>query len=568
MLRENSKVNKVWIEREGRREEAKRIAKELRISETLAEILTKRGIFNSQDAYRFLYPKLSDLSDPYLLPDIEKAAKRLLKAVKDEKLIGIYGDYDVDGVCGSAILYLFIKELGGKVKFYAPDRISEGYGLNENLISKMKNDGVSLVVTVDCGICDLKESRLIKSQNMDLIITDHHMPGRDLPCADCIVNPKLGNSNSIKDLCGASVAFYLAAAIRREIRRGALNMRLPELKTHLDLVALATIADLVPLLGDNRILAKYGLKQLSTTNKIGLLYLKEVCKLGREIDTFHVGFILGPRINASSRMADARAAFRLLVTDSESEARKLATYLDELNKERQRVEERVLKEAILMVDEKDFGIVLFSPGWHPGIIGIVASRIVDMYSRPTVIISGLGEKSKGSARSIEGIHIYDVLCECKNLLLGFGGHRLAAGLTIEPSNIEKFKERFNEILKNYPKEQFCPKLLFDKESNLNSIRGSLIKEIELLSPFGEGNPKPLFVARNLQLTDIKEIGQNFLKLKVKEGIFTYDAFWTKKFNGNFLNPPKRVDLLFSPKIGNLFGQSYLELSVVDIKPKG
>ncbi|MEW6411852.1 MAG: single-stranded-DNA-specific exonuclease RecJ [Candidatus Zixiibacteriota bacterium] len=503
-----------------------RLASETDLPVNVVKILVNRNIDTAAAIRQFLDPKLSDLKDPFELSDMDKGIERVTKALFDNEKIVIYGDYDVDGITATALLYMIFNKLGAQVDFYLPNRLLEGYGLSQESIDEAKSKGVSLIITVDTGITAVQEVAYARSQGLDVIVTDHHEPGESLPEAVAIINPKKPGCTYGGELSGVGVAFKFTQALYR-----ALNQDERELEDHLDLVALGTAADIVPLIGENRVLTKYGIKQIARTTKPGLKSLNFVSGLmGKDISTGQVVFILAPRINALGRLGDAGQAIRLLSTRDERAGAKIARKLDQENKRRKEIDETTLNEALAQMEEvtdldNDRAIVLAGEGWHQGVIGIVASRLVERYHLPTVMISIANGEGKGSARSIPGFHLCEALKECEPFLMKYGGHKYAAGLSIQADNIPAFRQKFIEVSNKYLSEDdILPKLLIDLEIELTDIDDAFMNAIEAFSPFGPQNMRPIFLTRNCEvLGQPYVVGRNHLKMKIKKGDAVFDV---------------------------------------------
>jgi single-stranded-DNA-specific exonuclease len=503
-----------------------KLASETNLPPNVTSILVSRKIDTAEDIKRFLNPQISDLKDPFTLSGMEKAVERVTRALYDNEKIVIYGDYDVDGITATALLYLVLNKLGAQTDFYLPNRLVEGYGLSKEGIDEAKSQGASLIITVDTGITAVEETLYAASLGIDVIVTDHHEPGSALPEAFTVVNPKLAYCDYASELSGVGVAFKLAQALYK-----SFNQDERELEDHLDLVALGTAADIVPLVGENRILTKYGIKQIARTTKPGLKSLTFVSGLmGKEISTGQVVFILAPRINALGRLGDARQAIRLLSTRDEQVAAEIARKLDSENKRRKEIDERTLQEALAQIEEtvdleNDRAIVLSGQGWHPGVIGIVASRLVERYNLPTVMIAVENDEGKGSARSIPGFHLCEALKECEPYLLRYGGHKYAAGLTIERRNIPAFREKFIEVSSRLlTEEDIAPKLNIDLEIELSDIDDTFMQALEAFSPFGPQNMRPVFLTRNCEVVGQPYVvGNNHLKMRVRKGEAVFDV---------------------------------------------
>lgn len=545
----------------------KAFSSELKISEITAQLLSNRGIDNIKDAGEFIACSLSSCHDPFLLKDMDKAVRRIKKSINNKEKILVYGDYDVDGMTSVAILKQALINLGAVVETYIPNRLEEGYGLNINAVKKSLKDGVSLIVTVDCGISSFKEIEYANALKIDVIVTDHHeIVNSRVPAAYAIINPLQESCGyPFKHLAGVGLAYKLVKALYDGTSFFAEDF--------LDLVSLGTIADIVPLKGENRILAKKGLDEINKRNRIGLNALTEVSGLnGKDVSSGHIGFILGPRINAMGRTGSPQKALDLLLSDNKEEALKLAKMLDAENRNRQKIESKILDEALSKIErEVNFKnhkiIVLGSEGWHPGVIGIVASRIADRFYRPTIMVSLDGKYGKGSGRSVEKFNLFDVLLQCKDLLMGFGGHEGACGLTIEKDRLDEFRDKINMEAENYVSEDvFSPQLDIDMEIPLNMLTENVIAEIESLAPFGEENPRPIFSSRNLIVKDgPRQIGKKGFKMWVTDNNITCEAV---SFGRNELTAPKNgsgVELAYMPSINDWQGLQSIQLELKDIK---
>ncbi|MBI4746663.1 MAG: single-stranded-DNA-specific exonuclease RecJ, partial [Deltaproteobacteria bacterium] len=450
-LRYQSK--KLWRVREPEIALQKTLAASLNISTITSQLLINRGISDVEQAGRFLSSTLSDIRSPLGMKGMKEGVERVLKALHNKEKIAIYGDYDVDGITSTSILLMFLKSAGADVSYYIPERIAEGYGLNADAIRSLAEKGVTLVITVDCGISDHTEVKLAKELGVDVIVTDHHEVPDDPPPAYVVINPKQqGCPFPFKNLAGVGVAFNMIIALRATLRDEGFwkGKEVPNLKEYLDLVALGTIADVVPLVDENRIFVKYGLMELTASTKPGIIALKEISGLSdAQINAGMVGYRLAPRINAAGRVGKGVDGVRLLTSERYDEAASIAKLLDDGNKERQGLEEVILREATEMAEAGLIygrkSLVLASENWHPGVIGIVASRIAEKYYRPTVMIALKNGVGKGSARSIHPFMLYEGLKECSHLLNEFGGHDYAAGLSINEENVEKFRDAFERV---------------------------------------------------------------------------------------------------------------------------
>lgn len=580
-----------WVLAESGGVVAAELAEQAGLHPLIAGLMVNRGITEPSDARAFLACDLSALSDPALFSQMEKAVARVRAAITNREKIVVYGDYDVDGVTGASLLYLALKELGAVVDCYLPDRMSEGYGLNGKALETLKNSGAQLVISVDCGITAVREAETARSLGLDLIITDHHeisglngLNGSNslsLPDAYAILHPGLLSARAsvqtrerVGVLTGVGVAFKLAQALFGVSADDA------RLAPYLDLVTLGTIADVGRITGENRILVRHGLEALSSeagTQRPGLAALKQVAGLnGKKIGVGVVGFTLAPRINASGRLGRADTAFRLLTTDSPEEALELARALDAVNKERQSVEERIREDARMLCSRTDIeasgALVLSSSEWHPGVIGIVASRIVEEFFRPTALICVRDGIGKGSARSIPGFNLYEGLVACSDLLLGFGGHKYAAGFTIAKDTIPRFRERLNSIvLERIGPQGFVRTLSVDGAVTLDELTMELMREMEKLAPFGQGNPEPRLGARDLEVVSSRIVGNNHLKLRLRQrNSVSLGAIAFNRANlfGTQVRDGARLAAVFTPRLNVWNGNISVELEIRDMKTEG
>ncbi len=556
------------------------IASKLKISPLLAQVLVNRGIVDVASARSFLQPQIAALGDPSLLPDIEKASIRINEAVRAGESIVIYGDYDVDGLSATALMYRCLKLLGAQVSYYIPERLEEGYGLNADAIQKLSEGGADVILTVDCGINACREADIARACGIDLIITDHHRPGQEIPNAFAVVNPKLHASHHIfRDLSGVGIAFKLAWAIGQSL--SPQKKVSPEFKDFLlsavGLVALGTIADVVPLVGENRIVTKYGLSALQHTEIPGLRALLDIADLSRiKLDAFHVGYRLGPRLNAPGRIGKAGIVVELLTTTCKERAAEIANFLERENKRRQEIQVDIMASARkkvmheLNLDETT-AIVLADQAWHPGIVGIIASKIVEEFNRPTVMIAVADDVGHGSARSIPSFHILEALESCRNKLLSVGGHAQAAGLKIRPDNINEFRDMLNRATsQKLCKTDLVRVLNLDAEITLSMLSKAVVTELARLSPHGEGNPIPLFAATNVKVVGqprrIGTKGQH-LSFYVRQGEVAIRAvaFGMGEQIDRLRQNGRTCSLAFTVKINTWMDSEQLELEVKDVK---
>ena len=550
---------------------AEPLAARLKISPLLAQCLLNRGLSEPDVIEKFLTPRLKNLSDPFLLPNMHVAVERLLLAHERDEPLVIFGDYDVDGVTSTTLLLEVLRKLGWRVDAYLPHRMDEGYGLSRDGVENcLKKFPVKLLLAVDCGSTAVETIAWLREQDVDVIVLDHHQVSNPAPAAVALVNPQL--SASFTELCSAGLAFKLAHAILKRGREtglpGAVDF---DLKSLLDLVALGTIADLVPLIGENRILVTAGLEKLNTTQRAGIVALKEVAQSPEKLGTHDVGFQLAPRLNASGRLETAEESLQLLLAENLDEALPLAQNLDARNRERQKIERGISDAASGIMrskfdGEKDFVIVEGELLWHIGVVGIVASRVLAEFYRPTIILGGDAEVWRGSGRSIAGFDLAAALRECDDLLIKHGGHAMAAGLTIASDKVDLFRARLNEIARRTLKpEDLQPPLRLDAEVGLKEITLDSLAELEQLKPMGQGNPALQFCARNLtQKKPPLRMGatKQHVKLWVTDGAVTHEAVW---WNAGAL-PDGKFDLAFAPSVNEFNGRTTVQLKVLDWRP--
>jgi len=544
------------------------LSKGLGVSPLTSQLLINRGINTIKEAEKFLFTSIDDLSNPWEIHGIKKACERFLLAKEKEEKILIYGDYDVDGITATAIMIEFIQLVGLDVDYIIPNRLENGYGLTVQMIDRIEEKSCNLLITVDCGITSIEEISLLKNKGIDVIITDHHNPGDTLPDAYAIINPKLGSPLEAHDLAGVGVTFKFIQALSEK-----LHIK-EELVKFLDLVALGTVADIVPLFGDNRILVKEGLEVLSKTDRLGLNALFTTCKIEKDsITTRELSFGLAPRLNAPGRIGDSDIALELLLTKSTQRSEEVAKNLNRINQERQAIEGAILKQAEELLEEIDLKkqriIVLSSELWNPGVVGIVASRLATKYYKPVILISKEGDIGRGSARSINGCNIYEALKCCSEQTIEFGGHEQAAGLTIESDMIDQFTEKINKwAWENLDETIFVKKMFGDAEVVLSELHKKLVTELEKLAPFGQGNPEPILVSRGLDVINSRKVGKlnNHLKMLVSSENKTIDAIGFKLgCYDEVATSGKRVDLAFYLENNIWNGSENLQLNLKDIR---
>lgn len=565
-------------------EQGARLAASLAVPAPVGRVLWARGYREPASADRFLTPRLDQLPDPFGLKGIEPAVARLAKALREREKICVYGDYDVDGVTSTALLVSMLRRMGGEVDFYVPQRLVEGYGLNVEAMHKLAARGVRLVVSADCGVTAVAEVDAAARLGLDVVVIDHHTASQDLPRAVAILNPhQPGCTFPGRELAAVGVAFHLLLALRKRLReQGWFSDKRPEpnLREQLDLVALGTIADVVPLTGPNRVLVHFGLRELARGQRIGVLALKSVAQLAGEVSAGDVGFKLGPRINAAGRLDDASVGVRLLLSEDLREARSLAGQLDKANAERQELQARIAGEAIEKAAqlEQRMSLVISSPGWHVGVVGIVASRLVEKFHRPAVVIAEDGGVAKGSGRSVEGFHLYDALARCSRTLTKFGGHKHAAGVTLDTARIAEFADALeSEARAKLQRDQLVPRLRIDAELRPADIDLKLAQAFRRLAPFGAGNPEPVFLCSELTahevrlLPDKRGAGPGHLKLRLGElrGVAEVDPpeFDAIGFGlgGTALAVGARLDAAFQLSVDEWNGAPRLQLKLKDLR---
>lgn len=561
--------------KEPEQESVDRLLKDGNIPPLTARLLVNRGIVGPQAAGRFLSAALADLYDPFLLLGMEKAVSRLAKAARSGERICVYGDYDVDGITSVALLLGFFRGLGVDSFYFIPLRLEEGYGLSEEGLKCVAGQGAKVIISVDCGITSVAEAELCASLGVNLIITDHHMPGETIPPAFAVINPlQPGCPFPFKYLAGVGVAFNLMIGLRSRLRHEGLFVAKdePNLREYLDLVALGTVADIVPLVDENRIFVKYGLMELTSSRRIGIQALKEVAGVTGEVSCGAVGFRLAPRLNAAGRLEDAALGVELLLCGDRQKASVMATELDASNTERQALEKAILSDVLAKVRETPAlqnrkSIVLASEEWHPGVIGIVASRIVDIFHRPTILIALQDGNGRGSGRSIPKFHLHDALHACSEHLVKFGGHKYAAGLSIEETTLKAFIEGFDEVASGLlTPADLIPELAVDAMLQPEEISYELAEALEAMAPFGMGNPEPVFMLEGIRVADLRILKERHLKLRLVAGERNLDAIGFNMAEKRDI--PDIVTVAFSMQINEWNGRKSVQLRIRDIKAAG
>jgi single-stranded-DNA-specific exonuclease len=551
---------------------AGQLANGLHVSPLLTQCLLNRGLSELASISTFLQPRLKQLADPFLLPDMGVAVERLFLARERKEPLVIFGDYDVDGVTSTALLIELLRTLGWTADFYLPHRVDEGYGLSQEGVENcLKKFPVSLLLAVDCGSTTVDSIAWLRQRGVNVIVLDHHQVSAPAPAANALVNPHRAPNGDFTSFCSAGLAFKLAhALVKRGRELGLPGMADFDLRPLLDLVALGTIADIVPLIGENRILVAAGLERLNSTRRPGLIALKQVAQCPEPAGTHEVGYQLAPRLNAAGRLETAEDALHLLLARNLDEALPLARKLDAHNRERQQIERIIAEQAVAAVrarfqPETDFVIVEGHESWHVGVVGIVASRVLHQFYRPTIIVGGDGVEWRGSGRSIAGFDLASALRECADLLVRHGGHAMAAGLTIAPGKVEAFRSRLNSLARAVLKpEELQAVLSLDAEVGLEEMTLPCLTALDQLRPAGQGNPGIQFLARGLEhQRPLQRVGaeKQHVKMWVTDGGTTHEAVWWGA--GNESLPVGRFDLAFAPQVNQYNGRRLVQLRVLD-----
>ena len=557
---------------------AAELASHLRVPPLFASCLVNRGCSTPEVASHYLEPRLARLSDPFLLPNIDSAVERLLEAHRNNESFVIFGDYDVDGVTATALLTEFFRALGWQCSYYLPHRLDEGYGLTQDGVENcLQKNPVKLLLAVDCGSSANEVIQSLVDRGVEVLVLDHHQVSSPLPPAKALVNPQLLPAESpdshLKNLCSAGLAFKLAHALLKRCRTLGWPKALDHnLKQYLDFVALGTVADLVPLQRENRILVRIGLERLAETNRVGLQALKKVAGISGSVNCHEVGFQLGPRLNAAGRLETALDALELLLTTDPARAESLAQALDTQNRERQSIEKKIADEVITAIRSRfnpsaDYAIVEGDARWHLGVVGIVASRVLREFHRPVLILGSDGSENwRGSGRSIEGFDLAANLRQCGDLLLKHGGHAMAAGVTMLSSKVEDLRTRFNELARaTLPPEALQPVLKLDAEISLRDLTFHFLQTLQRIQPIGQGNAPVQFAARSLRATNLRRFGadEKHLRFQVTDGATSHQALW---WNCTLAELPLVFDLAFAPELSEYNGTLAIQLKVLDLKP--
>lgn len=555
-------MQKVWNVKKYDNDKINELMQKYNISEMLAKLIISREI---EDVDMFLNGTLDDLKDPYRMKDMDKFVKRVEEAIDKNEKICIYGDYDVDGITSITIMYKFLTSIGANVMYYLPDRLLEGYGLNKKALDSIKEEGAKLVITVDCGITAIDEVNYAKSIELDMCITDHHECAEVLPDAICIVNPKQKDDNTFSMLAGVGVAFKCITALAKKY-----NLSYDSYIKYLDIVALGTISDIVPLVDENRIISKYGLEMMNDTKNVGLKALLNTINF-KTVDSTMVSFGMAPRINACGRMGNARVAVELLLEKDKQKADNLAIELNNQNTQRQQVEKKIFQAAEKMIqkDHLDLknSIVLYNENWHNGVIGIVASRLVNIYYKPVILLTKENGVVRGSGRCPIDFSLYDTLTKCKDQLIQFGGHELAAGLSIEENKIEEFTSKFEEVvtesIAGEPK-QIIP---VDERIDYRDLNIQLLKDINTLRPYGQSNKEPIFMYKGLKVNSIRTIKEDkHLKLTLRDDKYQIEALAFSQGNRrDELRLGDKIDVLCNVDVNTYTTPRTIQLILQDFK---
>lgn len=558
-------MRKKWKYKELDEEKIDEIVKKFDVPELLATVLVNRGIVDDEEIRVFLNPTRSDFHDPYLMPDMEIAVERIIKAIDNQEKVIIYGDYDVDGITSITVLKKFLKTCGLEADYYIPNRLSEGYGLNRAAIDYIKEKEYTLIITVDCGISGIEEIEYANSLGIETIVTDHHEPMEVLPPAVAIVDLKRKDNDTypFKSLAGCGVVFKLTQALGMR-----LGINEKEYLKYLDIVCVGTISDIVPLVDENRVIAKLGLKLVEVTRNPGLKALLNASGY-KVVNSNTISFGIAPRINACGRMGYEEEALKLFLTENLVQASEITERLNKYNRDRQEIEKNIYDEAIKMMEKEDSNaqsIVLGSNNWHHGVIGIVSSKITEMYFKPSILICFEGEDGKGSGRSIPGFDLHEALAETAKYLEKYGGHEMAVGLSLKKKNFNRFKEAFEKYVEEKDITGIVPIIEIDKQISLKDIDSNIVKQLDLLEPFGEANRRPIFVYKNLKIDSIRALSDGkHLKMTLKDGNTIVNAIG---FNMGQLSKEymigDRIDVVGTLEINAYNGREMVQINVKDI----
>lgn len=558
-------MNKKWEIYKVNQEQVKELQEKYKINKLLATILANRGIIEDKEISKFLEPKRNDFYDPFEMPDMNRAVDRIIQAIENNEQIIIYGDYDVDGITSVTVLKSFLEERGKNTNVYIPNRLNEGYGLNKTAVEKIAEQGNKLMITVDCGITAIEEIKYAKQLGIDTIVTDHHEPAEELPRAVAVVDAKRSdNKYKCRNLAGVGVVFKLIQALSIK-----LGLEEKEYLKYLDIVCVGTISDIVPLTDENRVIVKLGLKLVEQTKNLGLKEILESCGYSK-LNSTVISFGVAPRINACGRMGHQEEALELLLTKQKERVKELTQNLNSYNKTRQEIEKKIYDEAIEQIEKYGLAekntIVVSGEGWHHGVIGIVSSKITELYFKPSILLCEEDEECKGSGRSIPGFDLHEALMKCSNSIDRFGGHSMAVGINIKKNKLEEFKNVFEEIAEQSGVNKIIPILNVDAEMKLDDISKEMVESLKQLEPFGEANKVPIFAFKNLKIDSIRSLSEGkHLKLSVKDNKNIVNAIG---FNlGNLADLYKigdKIDIAGNLEINSFNGVDNIQINIKDI----
>lgn len=558
-------MNKKWEIYKVNQEQVKELQEKYKINKLLATILANRGIIEDKEISKFLEPKRNDFYNPFEMPDMDKAVDRIIQAIENNEQIIIYGDYDVDGITSVTVLKSFLEERGKNTNVYIPNRLNEGYGLNKTAVEKIAEQGNKLMITVDCGITAIEEIKYAKQLGIDTIVTDHHEPAEELPRAVAVVDAKRSdNKYKCRNLAGVGVVFKLIQALSIK-----LGLEEKEYLKYLDIVCVGTISDIVPLTDENRVIVKLGLKLVEQAKNLGLKEILESCGYSK-LNSTVISFGVAPRINACGRMGHQEEALELLLTKQKERVKELTQNLNSYNKTRQEIEKKIYDEAIEQIEKSGLAekntIVVSGEGWHHGVIGIVSSKITELYFKPSILLCEEDEECKGSGRSIPGFDLHEALMKCSNSIDRFGGHSMAVGINIKKNKLEEFKNVFEEIAEQSGVNKIIPILNVDAEMKLDDISKEMVESLKQLEPFGEANKVPIFAFKNLKIDSIRSLSEGkHLKLSVKDNKNIVNAIG---FNlGNLADLYKigdKIDIAGNLEINSFNGVDNIQINIKDI----
>ena len=562
-------MQKRWKILNADKQESDALQLALKISPVICDILVKRGVITFEESKKYFRPELKDLNDPWLMKDMDKAVERIIRAVNNNEKILVFGDYDVDGTTSVACMYRFLKKIHSDLDFYIPHRYREGYGISKAGIDFADENGFTLIISLDCGIKSIELIKYAKDLGIDFIVCDHHLPDEELPNAVAILNPKQKDCNyPFKELCGCGVGFKLISALAPQF-----DLSDEDVNENLDLVATAIAADIVPMIGENRILAYYGLKKANENPNSGIKALGFLSGLKTELHINNLVFIIAPRVNAAGRMDDARKAVQMFIAESYDEALQYAEMLHSDNTDRKEADLNITSEALFLITEnQDWqdrkSTVVFQSHWHKGVVGIVASRLIEHYYRPTIVLTQSGEYVAGSARSVPGFNLYEAVHACREHLIGYGGHFAAAGLTLELEKVDAFRNKFEEIVSaTIHPELLIPEIIIDAEINFRDIQWPFYNILQQMEPFGPDNLRPVFVAKKVWNTGYSKIvKEEHIKFSLKQNNVTLNGIGFKmsdKFHLLQMNKP--IDVVFKIDENEWNGNKTLQLRVIDFR---